>query len=71
MNKTTPEVKIVNCETGEEIIRDATPDEISEFAQEIEQGKIRNAILEAKAAAKSALLEKLGITADEAQLLLN
>jgi hypothetical protein len=71
MTKTKTEIKIVNCETGEEIIRDATPDEISEFAQEIEQNKTKNAILEAKAIAKTELLDRLGITEDEAKLLLS
>lgn len=63
--------KIVNVETGEETWRDYTPEEIAA----VEKAQAETAELLAKqaelAAAKSALLEKLGITDDEAKLLLS
>lgn len=63
--------KIVNVETGEETWRDYTPEEIAavEKAQaEMDEFLAKQA---QTAAAKAALLEKLGITEDEAKLLLS
>ena len=63
-------VKIVNLETGEEIEREMTDKEIAQNeadrAAEIE----RKAKLEAKAAARQAILDRLGLTEEEARLLL-
>jgi len=71
MTKTdTPQVKIVNCETGEEIVRDANAEEISQMQTQAENDAVAKAQAEAKATAKAALLTRLGITAEEAQLLL-
>ena len=70
MTTTKPQVKIVNCETGEEIIRDATDAEIEQIAKDKAEAFARKAEAEAKAAQKAALLERLGITEDEARLLL-
>jgi hypothetical protein len=64
----------INCETGEVIERPLTADEIA--ANEVAQAQAEAAQHEAeaeaatKAEAKAALLEKLGITEDEAKLLL-
>jgi phosphopantetheinyl transferase (holo-ACP synthase) len=63
---------IYNCETGEEtfVEHELTPEETNkrlEYAKEIET---ELAELAAKEAARQALLDKLGITADEAKLLL-
>jgi len=66
-----PQIKEYNCETGEEIIRDATSAEIAQMAIDAENAAARQAEAEAKATAKAALLEKLGITAEEAALLLS
>ena len=68
MNK--PQIKIVNVETGEEIVRDATASEIAQIELNAANYAARKAEAEAKATAKAALLNKLGITAEEAQLLL-
>ena len=57
----------VNCETGEVIERPLTADEIA--ANEAAQAQAE-AEAATKAEAKAALLDKLGITADEAKLLL-
>jgi hypothetical protein len=70
MTKSKPQVKIVNVETGEEIVRDATPEEIAQMELDRIEGAARKAEAEAKAAEKQALLDRLGITADEAKLLL-
>jgi hypothetical protein len=63
-----PQVKIVNAETGEEIVRDATTAEIAQMAIDAaeEQAEIalRVAKTEAKASAESKLTA-LGLTADE------
>jgi len=63
--------KMVNTQTGEETIVDCNADEIAE----IEAGKLqaakRLANIEQAVKDKAALLDKLGITADEAKLLLS
>jgi hypothetical protein len=64
----------INCQTGEVIERPLTADEIAanEAAQVQAEADRLSAEAEAaiKAEAKAALLDKLGITADEAALLL-
>jgi hypothetical protein len=65
-----PQIKEYNCETSQEIVRDATAAEIAQLEKNaIESARIK-AEAEAKAAEKQALLDRLGITADEAKLLL-
>jgi hypothetical protein len=61
---------IVNCETGETLERELNKAEKDQ--QKIDEALItsQQAETEAKATAKAALLSKLGITAEEAQLLL-
>jgi hypothetical protein len=64
---TTPKIAIHNVETGEIEIRELTAEELAEMATK----RQAEAAAEAqKAADKAALLEKLGITEDEARLLL-
>ena len=65
-----PQIKIVNAETGEEIIRDANADELAQMEADQAAQAAQTAAEAAKAAEKAALLERLGITAEEAQLLL-
>jgi hypothetical protein len=64
----------VNCATGEVIERPLTADEIAAneaaAAQAEADAKKAEAEAKAKAAAKAELLAKLGITAEEAALLL-
>jgi hypothetical protein len=66
---------IANVETGEVIQREMTADEIkAEKAEQVETAAKEAEALEAeatKAANKAALLTKLGITDDEAKLLLS
>jgi len=67
---TTPQVKIVNAETGEETMRNMNEAELTQLAKEVAEREAIEAA-EAKAATdKAALLARLGITAEEAQLLL-
>lgn len=68
---TNPIIKIVNAETGEEIEREMTKAEADQYAKD--QAEVK-AATEAKAKAdadKAALLAKLGISEDEAKLLLS
>tara|TARA_R110000868_G_scaffold377227_1_gene642524 strand:+ start:460 stop:675 length:216 start_codon:yes stop_codon:yes gene_type:complete len=64
----------INCETGEVIERPLTADEIAANEAAAAQSEADRVTAEAesatKATAKAALLDKLGITADEAALLL-
>jgi hypothetical protein len=66
-----PQVKIVNCETGEEIITDATAEQIAQMEIDAANAEARKTEAEAKAAQKAELLERLGISEDEARLLLS
>jgi hypothetical protein len=71
MAKTSiPQITIHNAETGEIITRDANAEEIAQIEAD-QAAAIEKAEAEAaKAEQKAALLERLGITAEEAQLLL-
>jgi hypothetical protein len=71
MAKTSiPQVKIVNSETGEEIIRDANAEELAQMEIDAAEEVARKAQETSKAAAKQAILDRLGLTADEAKLIL-
>ena len=69
MNK--PQIKIVDLETGQEIIRDATDAEIAQMEIDAANAAARKAEAEAKAQAKAQLLAQLGITEEQAKLLLS
>jgi len=71
MAKTKLTIKIHNVETGEVIERDMTTEEILEVEAKAEKDAQLKAEAEAKAAQKAALLERLGISEDEARLLLS
>jgi hypothetical protein len=71
MTKTSvPQIKIVNCETGEEIVRNASADEISQIELDAADAKARQAQIEAKETAKAAILDRIGLTADELKTIL-
>jgi hypothetical protein len=70
MAKSKLQVKEVDCTTGEEIVRDATAQEIAQMELDAADSATRKAEAQARAAEKQALLDRLGITADEAKLLL-
>jgi hypothetical protein len=62
--------KIVNTNTGEETLVPLSDAEVKVIEANIAQAKVAAIKAEAKAQAKAELLERLGITADEAKLLL-
>ena len=66
----TIQIKEVNCTTGEEIVRDATTEEIAQMELDADNIATARAEAEAKATARAAILDRLGLTAEEAQLLL-
>jgi hypothetical protein len=70
MTKSKPQVKIVNCETGEEIVRDATTEEIAQIELDAANATAAKAEAEAKEIARQAILDRLGLSADEAKLIL-
>ncbi len=67
----TIQIKEVNCTTGEEIVRDATVEEIAQMEIDAANDAARKAEADAKATAKAALLAQLGITEEQAKLLLS
>jgi len=60
----------INCETGIEIVREATQAELDDAKARVEKLANDEAQAAAKESARQALLSKLGITTEEAQLLL-
>lgn len=58
--------QIINCETGEIIERDFNDDELAQATIDAEMVANTQAEAAAKAAAKQAVLDKLGLTAEEA-----
>jgi hypothetical protein len=65
-----PQVKEYNCETGEEILRDATADEIAQIELDIAAINTRKSDMAEKEIQRQAILDRLGLTADEAKLIL-
>jgi antitoxin component HigA of HigAB toxin-antitoxin module len=65
-----PQIKEYNCETQEEIVRDATTAEIAQFKLDAANFKALQAETEAKTAQRQAILDRLGLTADELQTIL-
>ena len=61
----------VNCETGEVLERELNADEIAQRKIDADNEKANAAAIAQAATDKAALLAKLGITADEAKLLLS
>ena len=68
---TKPMVRIHNTETDEVIDREMTDTEFAAYEAEQAARELMQTEAEAKATAKAALLERLGITQDEANLLLS
>jgi hypothetical protein len=65
-----PTIRIHDTQTNKVIDRKMTDEEFAIYQEDASQREAKNAALEQKAAAKRAVLEKLGLTADEAALLL-
>jgi hypothetical protein len=70
MAKSKPQVKIVNCETGEEIVRDANAEEIAQLEIDAANAAAVKTEAEAKETAKAAILDRIGLTVDELQTIL-
>jgi hypothetical protein len=68
---TNPTIREHNTKTNTIIDREMTDAEAADYAAQLNAVKIKNDEVKAKATAKAALLERLGITADEAALLLS
>ncbi len=68
---TKPQIKEYNCETGIETIRDATDAEIAQMELDAANAEAKKAAEESKAQAKAQLLAQLGITEEQAKLLLS
>jgi hypothetical protein len=64
------QIKIVNVETGEEIEREMNAEELAQWEADRAEAEAAAAAKEEAEVKRQALLEKLGITADEAKLLL-
>jgi hypothetical protein len=64
-------IKEHNITTGEVIEREMTASEIAQWELDEAETQAKIQAVATKAAEKAALLEKLGITADEAALLLS
>ena len=69
---TTPQVKIVNAETGEETLRDMNADELAQLAKDVKEREAIEAAeakAEADKAAAAAKLAALGLTTDDLKAL--
>jgi hypothetical protein len=67
---TKPIIRIHNAETNEIIDREMTNTEFTQYEADQAAEAVRQAEAEARATQKAALLDRLGITEDEAKLLL-
>jgi predicted metal-binding transcription factor (methanogenesis marker protein 9) len=67
---TKPMVRIHNVETDEVIDREMNDAEFAQYQADQAEQLVKKAEAQAKATQKAALLERLGITEDEARLLL-
>jgi hypothetical protein len=70
MPKSLPQIKIVNIETGEEIVRDATPEEIAQIELDAATEANRKSAELAKEAQRQSILDRIGLTSDELKTIL-
>jgi hypothetical protein len=70
MTKSKLQVKEFNCETGVEIVRDATTEEIAQMELDAANSAAAKIEAEARQAQRQAILDRLGLTSDEARLIL-
>jgi len=68
---TKPMIRIHNTETDKVIDREMNNAEFAQYEIDQAESEARKTEAEAKATAKARLLDRLGITADEAKLLLS
>ena len=62
--------RLINCETGEETLVPFTEEELAQQAIDEAEANARADAIAAKAAQRQALLSRLGITEEEARILL-
>ena len=67
---TTPQITIHNVLTGEIIVRNMDADELAQLELDKVEAKAQAKAQTAKQAARQAVLDKLGLSADEAAALL-
>jgi len=67
---TRPTIRIHNTQTNEVIDREMNDDEFAQYEADKAERAAKKAEADAKAAEKQAILDRLGLTADEAKLLL-
>ena len=70
MSKTISKVAIFNCDTLTDEIRDMNEDELLQLKELQDKEKIKEAEVKSKATARQAIADRLGLTADELQVLL-
>ena len=70
MTKSKRQVKIVDVASGEETVRDATDLEIDQMELDKQAGLAYRAEMEAKATERQAILDRIGLTADELKTIL-
>ena len=61
---------IINCETGETTQRELNAEELAQQSIDVANSEAKQAEANAKAAQRQALLTRLGITEEEARILL-
>lgn len=64
-------IKEVNAATGEEIVRDATAEEIAQREKDIAETMRLDALKAEKEIQRAAILDRLGLTEQEVKLLLS
>ena len=67
---TTPQIQIHDVATGEIVVREMNADELAQLEKDKKQAQLDAQAQTAKQAARQAVLDKLGLTADEAAALL-
>ena len=67
---TKPKIKIHDAVTGETVVRDFNAAELAQLELDKAEAKKQADALAAKQAARQAVLDRLGLTEQEAQLLL-
>jgi hypothetical protein len=67
---TTLQITVANFLTGETIVREMNEAELAQYKIDQDESKANAQARADQAVAREALLDRLGITADEAQLLL-
>jgi len=68
---TKPTIMFHNTETNEIVEREMNAEELAQWEVDVAYYAAKAELAKAKAAQKAALLDKLGITEDEAKLLLS